>query len=981
MKATPVVKTWYSLRYGVIPDDWWIEYCAGQQLKRLVVADINTTSAIFDMMRRGQKVGIQIIPGVEIRSENTVHYTLICQTWAGFGNMNQWLSYHLHTGSVFPQRAPVLEGVIAVYPLRSDWFFAPDAHEYIGITPVDLHRIATSPWRYHPHKLIAWPVMLFRHKRDYNAHRLLRAIDHNCLLSKLPAEAQASPELRVLSTEELRATYQTFPQLVTQQEKVLDSCCFHYTFGQMQNKQIFTTDAEGDWHLLQRITEEGLVRRYGRETPELRSRLQKEYDIILQKGFVSYYLIAWDIVRYATHRGFFHVGRGSGANSMVAYCMGITDVDPIELDLYFERFINLYRENPPDFDLDFSWRDRDEVLHYIFQKHGTNHTALLAAVNTFQYRAVVRELGKVFGLPKAEIDRLAEGEISSQNLDHVSRLVIHYSQYLHDYPNHLTLHAGGVLVSEKPIYWYSPTFVPPKGLPATMFDMYIAEDIGLYKFDILSQRGLGHIRDAVEIIQTNRGQNIDIHDIPAFKKDPEISKMLRQGRTMGAFYVESPAMRQLLKKMGCTDYLSLVAASSIIRPGVARSGMMKEFIRRYRCPEARRDAHPILYNIMPDTFGVMVYQEDVIKVAHYYAGLTLAEADVLRRGMSGKYRSKEEFERVKNRFFENCRLKGYPGQEAAEIWRQIESFAGYSFAKGHSASFAVESYQSLYLRAHYPLEFMCAVINNFGGFYSTEMYIHEARMLGADVQAPCINHSQELSTIRGHTLWLGLGLIKSLEHNLIQRIVHQRTKHGSYRSVEDFVRRVSPGIEQLKILIKAGCFRCTGLDKKELYWQAHALLAGEKVAHQQPALFEEQKVDFQLPPLITEPIEDAYDQMELLGFPLCSPFEIADGLPDTLLRAADIPEHLGQMVEFYGYLVTIKPTRTIKGERMYFGTWIDIDGHWVDSVHFPQVAIAHPFRGKGIYRLIGKVCEEYGVYTLEVSQMHKLGLKPKPDVH
>ncbi|MCX8149631.1 DNA polymerase III subunit alpha [Thermaurantimonas aggregans] len=980
MKATPVAMSWYSLRYGVIPDNWWIEYAVEQGFRRLVVADINSTSAVFDMMRRGQKVGVQVIPAIDVRQGVERRFTLVAQTWAGFAAINEWLTGYLHSGEPIPMRAPALEGVFAVYPLRRDWFFSPESHEYIGIRPHDLSLLSASPWRYHAQRLIAWPVMAFRHKRDYNAHRLLRAVDLNCLLSKLSPDQQASPEERVLTADELRHAYDQQPQLVSQQERLMDSCCFHYTFGQMQNKRVFGTSAEDDWQLLQQLAEEGLSRRYGSETPELRARLQKEYDIIVQKGFVSYYLIAWDVVRYAAHRGFFHVGRGSGANSLVAYCMGITDVDPVELDLYFERFINLYRENPPDFDLDFSWRDRDEVLAYLFERHGRRHTALLAAVNTFQYRAVVRELGKVFGLPKPEIDRLAEGDLSAHNLDDISRIILRYAQYLHDYPNHLTIHAGGILISDKPMSWYTPTFVPPKGLPTTMFDMYIAEDVGLYKFDILSQRGLGHIRDAVELVRENRGETIDIHDIPRFKADPAISRMLSEGRTMGAFYVESPAMRQLLKKMGCTDYISLVAASSIIRPGVARSGMMREYIRRYRFPEARKDAHPILYDIMPETFGVMVYQEDVIKVAHYYAGLTLAEADVLRRGMSGKYRSREEFERVKSRFFENCRQRGYPDDEAAEIWRQIESFAGYSFAKGHSASFAVESYQSLYLRAHYPLEFMCAVINNFGGFYTTEMYIHEARMLGADVQPPCVNHSRELTCITGRTLWLGLGLIKSLEAPLMERLLNERETNGPYTGLENFYRRVRPGLEQLKILIKAGAFRFTGLDKKELYWQAHWLLSGEKPKSTQPELFSEPTVDFTLPHLETDPIEEAYDQMELLGFPLCSPFDLAVGLPADLLRSRDLPDFVGREVDFYGYLVTIKPTRTVKGERMYFGTWIDVDGHWADSVHFPQVALQYPFRGKGVYHLRGRVCEEYGVYSIEVSYMEKLGIRSKIEV-
>jgi len=269
---------------------------------------------------------------------------------------------------------------------------------------------------------------------------------------------------------------------------------------------------------------------------------------------------------------------------------------------------------------------------------------LLAVYSTFQYRAAVRELGKVFGLPKEEIDRLSTGKVAFQKLDKLSRLVLKYASLIQGLPSHLSVHAAGIVISEKPLSYYTATFVPPKGFPTTQFDMVVAEDIGLYKFDILGQRGLAKIKDALSVIRANHPNDdiIDIHDLPRFKEDPRVKDMLRQGQAIGCFYVESPAMRMLLAKLKVDDYLGLVAASSIIRPGVAQSGMMREYILRERNPERRKQAHPVMWDIMPDTYGIMVYQEDVIKVAHYFAGLSLSESDVLRRGMSGKFRSREE---------------------------------------------------------------------------------------------------------------------------------------------------------------------------------------------------------------------------------------------------------------------------------------------------------------------------------------------------
>ncbi|MEM7040900.1 MAG: DNA polymerase III subunit alpha, partial [Bacteroidota bacterium] len=363
--------------------------------------------------------------------------------------------------------------------------------------------------------------------------------------------------------------------------------------------------------------------------------------------------------------------------------------------------------------------------------------------------------------------------------DKVVRWIYRYGQELQGLPNHLGIHPGGILISQKPIRAFAATELPPKGFPIVQFDMFVAEDAGLYKYDVLSQRGLGHIKTSYEVVRENQGHTVDVHNVRAFKADPKIAALLREGRTVGCFYVESPAMRSLLRKLRCDDYVTLVAASSVIRPGVAKSGMMKQYIERHRhwtglgadgrkeqvvttgpeamvrfaqpieTPKGVQEAewymHPKMSGILHETYGVMVYQEDVIKVAHHFAGIDLGEADILRRAMSGKYRSRNHFDLIRDQFFGNCAEYGYDEKMAAEVWRQMESFSGYSFCKAHSASFAVESYQSLYFKAHHPLEFMVGVINNFGGFYRTEVYLHEARVAGAIVHAPCVNVKMDLT--------------------------------------------------------------------------------------------------------------------------------------------------------------------------------------------------------------------------------------------
>jgi len=971
--------TYYSLRYGTLSEADLLREAEEGGHKTIAITDINTTTACYNVLRASVKTSVRVIAGVDFREGATQKYIGIAKNTEGFKELNQALTQQLHAKSSPENMAPEWENCFVVYPFEKERFFALKKHEWVGVRPEQLSLLPFSVWRHHLSKLVILQTASFRYKKDHNAHRLLRAIENNCLLSRLPATEQARDTDIFWSFEKLSLHYSEYPELIDNTLGLINSCTFNYDFGIPKNKKVFTQNVSQDIKLLKDLALKGAKARYGDLTQELKARLQKELSLVIQKGFVAYFLISWDIVRYAREKGYYYVGRGSGANSVIAYCLRITDVDPIDLSLYFERFINLYRENPPDFDMDFSWRDREDVTRYIFEKHGADRTALLATYNTFQYRATLRELGKVFGLPKAEIDELVHSKKAYAELDTMEQLVVKYSDYIQGFPNYLSIHAGGILITEEPIAQYSATFMPPKGFPTVMFDMVIAEDIGLYKYDVLSQRGLGHIKDTVGIVKENRGKEIDIHRIDDFKKDPKVLRQLQSGKAIGCFYVESPAMRQLLTKLECNDYLSLVAASSIIRPGVASSGMMREYILRYRDPRKRREAHPVMLDIMPETFGIMVYQEDVIKVAHYFAGLTLGEADVLRRGMSGKYRSREDFQRIKDQFFSNCDEKGYQREVTSEIWFQIESFAGYSFSKGHSASYAVESFQSLYLKTYYPLEFMVGVINNYGGFYKTEFYVHEAKRSGANVEPPCIKNSRAQTHIINKTLYLGLVHIDGLESALIVRVLNHREEHGPYLSFRDFIDRIPCGLEQAKLLIQSGAFRFTGVGKKDLYWEAHLLLGGLSSIEDTPTLFRESAVSYNLPPLEHSSLEDAYDQIERLGFPLCSPFFLADcDIKSYTERASDLHSKKGKSIVILGYLVTTKTTKTKGGDRMGFGTFIDIDGEWLDTTHFPAVYKRYPFRGSGVYKITGVVDEEFGVYTLTTKTMTRVPTKPDP---
>ncbi|QEC53065.1 DNA polymerase III alpha subunit [Anseongella ginsenosidimutans] len=973
------VHSYYSLRYGTLSPAELIEGMLTHGYDTAVLSDINNSTGVLEMIRLGREAGVTILAGMEYRNEGRLLYIGIAKNEQGFRELNELMTARNREGGTLPERAPAFNDALVVYPFGSYSARSLRENEYIGVRPPEVNRLIMESEKTLERHVILAPVSF--DAKDYKLHCQLRAIDHNVLISQLEGAQVAPREEVFLEKGKLLRAYQSFPQLIRSTTRLLAECAFDFDFKSVKNKAAFTGNHYDDKQLLYKYTMDGLVRRYGKNDRVARERALKELDIIDDLHFSSYFLITDDICRYARGRSFHYVGRGSGANSIVAYCLGITDVCPVELDLYFERFLNPKRKSPPDFDIDFSWKDRDEMYDYIFRRYQSGHTALMGAMSTFRGRSMMRELGKVYGLPKGEIDRLIHEPQHLLNKNEVTELILSVCSRLEDFPNQRTIHASGVLISERPLTHYSALDYPPKGLPTMQFDMYVAEDIGFEKFDILSQRGIGHIRDCREIIKQNRGETVSTECPKRFFSDPKIAEQLRTGNTIGCFYIESPAMRQLLTKLQCADYLTLVAASSIIRPGVAGSGMMKAFIERHHDPSKVVYPHPVFREQLEETYGVMVYQEDVMKIGHHFGGLDLADADVLRRMMSGKYRDKAHLVEIEEKYFDHCRRMGYTESVSREIWRQMESFAGYSFNKAHSASFAVESYQSLFLKTYYPLEFMVAVLNNYGGFYHRRVYVNEARKAGGTVTPPCVNRSGYTASIDGKEIYLGFDCLLNLDSKLALGISVEREQSGPYTGLENFVLRTGAGLDQLVILIRAGAFRFLGTGKKELLWEAHLLLAGQKRQQESlpPPLFRSSAVKPVLPPLESTGIEDIYDEIELVGFPVsASMFELAKSGFRGDRTAKDLALSEGQTLRMVGDFVTDKDVRTKNGKRMKFGTFFDVHGDFFDTIHFAPSLAQYPLRGNGLYLLEGKVVLDFGCPALDVARCAKLPLKPDP---
>lgn len=967
----------YSLRYGTLSIKELITHLLAGGYDTVVLTDINNSSATLDFIKACKLHGLNGLAGMEYRNKDELLYIGIAKNTEGFRELNELATSANRTKSALPEKAPDFNHVFVVYPFGK---ISPEClreNEYIGIRENQLNKIILSPRQEWEKYVLLYSVSFERGK--HTLHQQLRAIDHNLLISQLQAGQYATENEYMISREELLKKFKNFPLLIANTEKLLRQCSFDFDFTLVRNKQSFTGDCYEDKNLLLKYTMEGFYRRYKANDEVAKARIRKELDIIEKLKFSAYFLITDDICRYARHRGFHYVGRGSGANSIVAYCLGITDVDPIDLNLYFERFLNPKRKVPPDLDVDFSWANRDEVYDYIFDCYDTDCTALMGAMSTFRSRSMKRELGKIYGLPKGEIDRLIREPGHLLNKNEVTEMILSVCEDIpKDFPNQRTVHASGVLISEFPITNYCALDYPPKGYPTAQINMYTAENINFEKFDILSQRGIGHIKDCCKLVAQNKKETIHTDCPQRFFKDKKLAAQLKSAHTIGCFYIESPAMRQLLAKLKCDNYLTLVAASSIIRPGVAFSGMMKAYIERHHDSSKVHYPHPVFKEQLKETYGIMVYQEDVMKIGHYYGGLDLADADVLRRMMSAKRISEERMKVIKDKFFSHCKQMNYPEATSREIWRQMESFAGYSFNKAHSASFAVESYQSLYLKTYYPLEFMVAVLNNYGGFYPRSVYINEAKRSGGNICLPCVNKSEYQATIEGKNIYLGFDCLLHLENDLAQRISKERKRNGTYSSIENFIHRTGAGLEQIVVLIRCGAFRFTGIGKKELLWEAHLLLS--KVKRQtSDLLFESDHVRPVLPRLETSLLEDIYDELELFGFPVsASMFDLVKSNYRGTAMAEDLVNMEGQSVRLVVDWVCEKRVTTQNGLQMKFGTFLDERGAFIDTVHFPKQLKEYPLNGRGVYLIQGKVVLDFGVPSVEVEKCAKMAFQPDP---
>jgi len=834
-------------------------------------------------------------------------------------------------------------------------------------------------------------------EEQFRFHRILRAVDLNTKLSRLRYEDTCREHNFLTFSRSMIDQFPHAPEAVENTVKVAEKCMkewniFSLTFPDFKGMG----DKEAFEHLY-RATMEGCRKRYGKITKEVRERVDHEMNIIREKNFSHYFLVVADLAAKSPRS----CGRGSAAASIVSYALGITHVDPIKHNLFFERFLNPGRVDPPDIDIDFAWDERGQVIDYLFSRHGYRRAGMVANHNTFGARSAIREVAKVYGVTEQEISQVTKRigfgwrlKESGKGLkDHPKMRGIEFKRpwdeileaaaCLEDHFNHLSVHCGGVVIVPDEIRRYCPVEISANGAQVLQWEKDSVEEAGLVKIDILGNRSLAVIRDSIDLIAENHGITID-YAVWNAVNDRETVETFYRGDTFGVFYFESPATRQVLKKVasGFTfdEYLKLdhfhlnVVVTSIIRPASNRS--IRTWVSRLH-GSLWSPPHPLLEPVLAETLGVMVFQEQLSLAAINMAGFDAAEADTLRKVVSKKHREKR-LRDFHDRFIRGARSRGVRMEVIEDVWQMMMGFDGYSFCKPHSASYTMVAYKSAYLRAHYPAEFMSSVISNGGGYYSTFGYISEAKRMGLKVLPPDINLSEIKYTGKGREIRVGLMQIKVLSSEAREVVIDERKKNGPFTSIEDFLNRTGRNLhlQDAMALIKAGCLDNTsrGLKRPGLVWKAVRFF-GKREENKTPTLFD--YASRPVPATYPASHQDEYPasimlrhESEILGFflsihPLDLYRDRLKGIHYTSAR--DLPGYTGRQVTMVGWLVTGKTVLTSEGDPMKFISFEDTTGIY-ETVFFPKVynRYCHMLGTSRPYIIKGRVEEDFGSINVNV---------------
>ena len=860
--------------------------------------------------------------------------------------------------------------------------FIPDTNLFVELRPGISEMQAQQLSKKLKLETVATGDVYFLKPEDQKAHSILRAIENNTTLSSLDTKDVKTEQHWFRSEKDMINLFPNSLEAINNSRYLAERCKTDWNFINTIFPHLNLKDTHQANKKLRELVEEGAKIRYdGTISKIVKKRIEYEMSLISAKGFAPYFLIVYDIVKQTRAT----IGRGSGAASIVSYTLFITQVDPIKYNLQFERFIHPERENMPDIDIDFPWDERDSILESIFNKYKLKRTAMVASQVFLRPRSAVREIAKVYGLSNEEIKSITkrigyhrsrtdlarwvstDPRFSNAHIDDTILDILRQSEKIIGAFRHPSVHPGGVIIVPDEIRKYVPVLMAPKGVQIVEWEKDQVEDYGLLKIDILGNRSLAVVRDTIKQVNLNYGQKatnsryVDYHQIQPIG-DAKTEKLMKTGRTMGVFYIESPATRQLLTKAGVVDFEHVVIYSSIIRPAANRfTTIMLERIHGKPWKLQHRDL-----NFLKESYGIMVYEEQVSMAARVLAGFGYAEADALRKTMS-----RDSMQNVipgwKKKFYSNAQKRGYSNKLIKEVWDMIASFVGYSFCKPHSASYAMLSFTCAYLKAHFTAEFLASVISNQGGFYSAYAYLSEARRFGITILPPHINRSHKDYRGRDKQIRMGLMSIKGLQDKTINSILDER-KAGDFKSLDNFLLRVDLDLADAIALTNSGCFDKLdpNLSHKEIAYRiAHFYLS-----------------DGSTEPITNQPSKepltwDEKRELELksFGFPISShPLEpYFETINQWVKKAVDIPKYVGKSIYLSGVYITRKETQTHRRDPMEFLTLED-ETDIYECVLFPEV-----FREYGdllhwekLFLLRGTVEEAFGVFSVTVEKLISL---------
>lgn len=830
------------------------------------------------------------------------------------------------------------------------------------------------------------PEIYYLQPQDEFFQRVLSAMRLNKRLAELPASAAAPAGAYFINPADARQSTAGYPQALEQTVEIAARCGFELPTGRLRFPEVFTAAGTTPTEDLRRRAFEGARQLYGTLTPSVLARLEHELQVISESGFDSLFLIMDEIIQFARQADIPTASRGSASSSLVAHCLGITTPDPLRLNLYFERFLNPARAKPPDIDTDVCSIRRDQLIEHIYEHYGRDHVAMVATINRFRRRSALRETAKAYGLTQAQVNKLVkdlptrgwgpqrfQDELQSDPYESLAQQydrapypeLLASARRLIGHPNHLSIHPGGVVIAPQPLTDLVPTQLSSKGVVITQYDLEGVEAFGLVKIDILGIRGLTVLGEVADhLIETDpdryhsRLQVLDT--IPL--SDQAAETLLASGQTIGCFQIESPGMRATLQDIQARSVDDLTAALALYRPGPMTGGLKDAFIRRHLGEEQVEHLHPSLAVMLEDTYGVILYQEQVLRIAHDLAGLSLADADLLRRAMS-HFDPGEQMVTLKNKFIGGAaHHQGIPVATGERIWEMMAAFAGYGFPKAHAASYAQIAWRSAWFKSHFPAEFMAAVLANWGGYYSQRVYISEARRLDLPVQAPDVHYSsQEFCSARVEgkpVLFMGLNQVRELTRRTQSRIIRSRP----FSSLEDFLQRVDPRPLEAENLIKVGALRAFGYETELL-----ARLPGARRSaahHRQLPLFSVSAASDPVEPWTIH--QRAAEQEAILGLSVDHhPLELAaEALTQAGVRStAEAASRLGQVIRIAGIRQAWRRRRQLDDRLYYEYVFEDMQGQ--------MIVLFEP----GLYRRTRRLLLKPGILIIEgeVSNFSEFG--------